>query len=178
MRLCRGLWNAGRWLRALKRADAAEKRASAPAADEAPQPDDEFDLLAVRVFKPAGDYGGLSADERIAELEENIRVLEGEYAELMAEVKTYRDIKIMLERGGPLEVLAAKDEEIRVLKERVYSESEGKAAAVKEVAALRRKRDYWMAEAKRLGWKPPSDKSAVPADYDEAFYAAVTEAEG
>lgn len=96
----------------------------------------------------------------------------------MAEVKTYRDIKIMLERGGPLEVLAAKDEEIRVLKERVYSESEGKAAAVKEVAALRRKRDYWMAEAKRLGWKPPSDKSAVPADYDEAFYAAVTEAEG
>ena len=170
---------AKRDLAASKRTDGEEKKTAKPHKASVPhEGKDEFDPLAARAFTPAApDYGGLSADERIAELEENIRTLEGEYAELMAEVRTYRDIKMMLDRGGPLAVIAAKDEEIRVAGLRLYSESADKAQAQNELAVMTKKRDYWMGEAKRLGWRPPSDKSASSRDYDDGFYAAA-QAEG
>ncbi len=153
-----------------------ERKAKRGAPASAVEPEPEFNPLSVRVFTPSAsspDYGGLTADQRIAELEENIRTLEGEFAEIMTEAKLYRDMKVQFEQGGYDKVVAGKDEEIRVLKERLFSESAGKAEWMRKSA-------FWEKQAKRLGWRdtrgeqPPAD---VPAEYDDAFFAA-TQAEG
>ncbi|BCH32615.1 hypothetical protein MesoLjLc_45450 [Mesorhizobium sp. L-8-10] len=69
------------------------------------------------------DHGGLSPEDRIAELEEAVRVLEAEAQELRAENKKYGDMRVQFEQGGFEKVVADKDEEIRVLLTRVEQES-------------------------------------------------------
>lgn len=122
----------------------AKKEAPAPAAE----PEPEFDPLAVRAVTRQPDYNGLPPDLRILELMDHVSELETDIRGYVAELRTFRDMKVQFELGGFDKVVAGKDEEIRVLKEQVYSESADKIAAVNEVAALKRKRDYWMGEAK------------------------------
>lgn len=88
---------------------------------------------------------GLSLQDRIDELEEAVRVLEAENADLKAENKLYGEMKVQYEKGGFDKVVAGRDEEIRVLQSRLYQESSDKASWMKSAK-------YWQAEAKRLGW--------------------------
>lgn len=90
-------------------------------------------------------YDGLPAGDRIAELEEAVRVLEAEAESLRAENKLYGEMRVQFEQGGFEKVIAGKDEEIRVLETRLYQESSDKAAWMKSAK-------YWQAEAKKLGW--------------------------
>lgn len=165
---------AKRDLAASKRADEAEKKASRPSPQNDDLPEPDFDPLAVRTFTPAvRDYGGLTADQRVDELEAHVTALEGDIQGYVAELKTFRDMKVQFEQGGFDKVVAGKDEVIRGLETRVYSESAGKAEWM-------RKAKFWEKQARELGWRDtrkdaPAD---VPADYDEAFLAAVNGAEG
>ena len=164
--------------RAALRAGIAAVNGKKPAARSAPgltteeAAEQEFDTLSVRAFiAPKPDYNGLSADERIAELIDHVAALETDIRGYVDEIKTFAPMLASFKRGDTDGIISAQVEEIRVLKERVYSESQAKAEAVAESRELRRKRDYWMGEAKRLGWRAPTDGSA-PADYDDTFYAA------
>lgn len=151
---------------------------SAPALTTEEAAEQEFDPLAARAFvAPKPDYNGLSADERIAELIDHVAALETDIRGYIDEIKTFAPMLASFKRGDTDGIISAQVEEIRVLKERVYSESQAKAEAVAEMNELRRKRDYWMGEAKRLGWRAPTDGKSRPADYDDTFYAA-TQAEG
>jgi ParB family chromosome partitioning protein len=170
---------AKRDLAASKRADAAEKKTAKGVEHGSTPPDDadntpDFDPLAVRTFvAPKPDYNGLSADERIAELIDHVTALEADIRGYVAELKTYREMKVLFEKGGFEAVVAAKDELIRGMDTRNYSESEEKARWM-------RKASFWEKEAKRLGWKdtrPDRTPADAPTDYDDAFYAA-TQAEG
>lgn len=80
---------------------------------------------------------GLTPADRIAELEEAVKVLEQEAVTLRAENKTFGDMKVQFEQGGFAKVIAGKDEEIRVLKRRVEQES---AEKVKNL----RRGDYFL----------------------------------
>lgn len=102
------------------------------------------EAIAARKAAPADD--GLPDEDRIAELEEAVRVLEAENADLKAENKLYGEMKVQFQQGGFDKVIAGKDEEIRVLQSRLYSESADKASWMKSAK-------YWQAEAIKLGWK-------------------------
>lgn len=102
------------------------------------------EAVAARKAAPADD--GLPDEDRIAELEEAVRVLEAENADLKAENKLYGEMKVQFQQGGFDKVIAGKDEEIRVLQSRLYSESADKASWMKSAK-------YWQAEAIKLGWK-------------------------
>lgn len=80
---------------------------------------------------------GLSDAERIAELEEAIRILESENSDLKAELKLFSEMKAEWERGGFEEVIRGKDEVIRVQASRIEAES------AEKVANLRRA-DYFL----------------------------------
>ncbi|RUM95170.1 hypothetical protein EET67_24790 [Pseudaminobacter arsenicus] len=90
-------------------------------------------------------YNGLPADDRIAELEEAVRVLEAEAETLRAENKLYGEMKVQYEQGGFEKVIAGKDEEIRALLTRVESESQEK---VRNLRAA----DRWRKRAIELGY--------------------------
>ncbi|MBB6011903.1 hypothetical protein HNR59_001248 [Aquamicrobium lusatiense] len=101
------------------------------------------DAIAARKTQPADD--GLSLEDRIFELEEALRVLEAENAELKAENKLYGEMKVQFELGGFAKVIADKDEEIRVLETRLYSESQEK---IKNLNTL----TWAMKKLSELGW--------------------------
>lgn len=83
--------------------------------------------------------------DRIAELEESVRVLEAEAETLRAENKLYGEMRVQFEQGGFDKVIAGKDNEIRALETRVYSESADKAAWI-------RASRYWKDQALKLGY--------------------------
>lgn len=151
---------------------AARLPEAAPTAPVESEP--EFAPLAVRTFTPpARDYGGITADQRVDELEAHVAALEGDIKDYVAELKTYREMKVLFEKGGFEAVVAAKDELIRSMETRNYSEGEEKARWM-------RRATYWEKEAKRLGWKdtrPDRSPADASTEYDDTFYAA-TQAEG
>lgn len=100
---------------------------------------------AIAARKAQSVEGGLSLEDRIAELEEALRVLEAENAELKAENKLYGEMKVQFQQGGFAKVIADKDEEIRVLETRLYSESEEK---IKNLNTL----TWAMKKLSELGW--------------------------
>ncbi|PWJ73849.1 hypothetical protein C7441_12533 [Pseudaminobacter salicylatoxidans] len=99
--------------------------------------------IETRKSKPAEI--GLTDADRIAELEEAVRVLEAENAKLTAENKLYGEMRVQFEQGGFENVIAGKDEEIRALQTRLYRESEDKASWMRSAK-------YWQDEAKKLGY--------------------------
>lgn len=101
------------------------------------------EAIAARKAHPADD--GLSLEDRIVELEEALRILEAENAELKAENKLYGEMKVQFELGGFAKVIADKDEEIRVLETRLYSESQEK---IKNLNTL----TWAMKKLSELGW--------------------------
>lgn len=88
---------------------------------------------------------GLSPADRIAELEESVRVLEAENATLKAENKRFAEMKVEFDRGGFDEVIRGKDEVISTLKTRVERESEDKVS-------WKRSSDMWRKRAEESGW--------------------------
>ena len=54
-------------------------------------------------------------------------------------------MKVQWAAGGFEQVIAGKDEQIRVLETRVYGESE-------KMASWKRSADYWKDQAIKLGW--------------------------
>lgn len=99
--------------------------------------------IEARKAKPA-DVEALTAE--IEELREANAALEADVARLTAENKLYGEMTVQFKQGGFEKVLADKDEEIRVLKTRLYGESADKASWMKSAK-------YWQAEALKLGWK-------------------------
>lgn len=97
-----------------------------------------------KAAKKAVDVDELLA--RVEELEETNATLEREYTEVIQENRRYEEMRVLFEKGGYEAVIAAKEEEIRVLKERLYSESEAKATWM-------RKAEYWKKQALKLGWR-------------------------
>ncbi|WP_313607341.1 ParB N-terminal domain-containing protein [Rhizobium sp.] len=112
----------------------------------------------------------LDADEllaRVEELEESQRVLEADYASVLAENKSFEAMRVQFENGGFAEVVAGKDEEISVLKTRLYSESQ-------TAAEWRRKCNFWKDQAKKLGWRDERFEGQTEAlPDDDAFYDVV-----
>lgn len=86
-----------------------------------------------------------AAVDRVAELEEAVRVLEAEVEELRAENKLYGEMKVQFAQGGFEKVVADKDEEIRALQTRLYRESGDKASWMNSAK-------YWQEEARKLGF--------------------------
>ncbi len=101
---------------------------------------------AIAARKGQQDHGGLSPEDRIAELQEAVRVLEAETQELRAENKKYEEMRVQFEQGGFEKVLAGKDEEIRVLLTRVEHESGEK------VRNLRRGDHFLKILREKYGW--------------------------
>lgn len=116
--------------------------------------------------KPADDQ----LQARVDELEESQSILERDHAAIIAENKKFEAMRVLYEKGGFEAVIAAKDEEIRVLQGRVYSESAGKAEWM-------RKAEFWKKQAKQLGWRDTRFDAKPEAD-DDDFLAAVSETEG
>lgn len=102
-----------------------------------------------------------TGDDRIAELEDANHSLESEVAELKAENKCFGEMKVQFDQGGFEKVVAGKDEEIRVLKTRVYRESQDKASWARAAK-------WWKEQAIKQGW---TKDIVIPFDEpkDEAF---------
>ncbi|WP_275790498.1 ParB/RepB/Spo0J family partition protein [Pararhizobium gei] len=107
-------------------------------------------------------YDGLTADQRIAELEEQVRVLEADYAAAIAEIKTFSEMRAEYELGGFEKVIAGKDETIRGLRTRVSSESEEKARNFRAM-------EYWKKQAQLLGWRSNRAESETGPSETEQF---------
>jgi hypothetical protein len=84
-------------------------------------------------------------DDRIAVLEEEVRVLDAENASFRAEIAKFGPMRVQFEQGGFEKILADKDEVIRTLETRLYSESADKASWMKSAK-------YWQEQAKNLGF--------------------------
>lgn len=112
------------------------------------------DAIGRRKGEPAND---LVLRDRVAELEEAVRVLEAENASYRAEIEKFGPMRVQFEQGGFEKILSDKDEVIRVSEERKFSESA-------DAAYWRGKAKYWQAEAQKLGW---SGTVTIDIDADE-----------
>jgi len=124
------------------RAAAAEKLPQAIKDREAFKEKAKADRKAGR---PEPEYNGLTAEQRIAELEEANRVLEREVEELRAENKLYREMKAEFESGGFAAVIAGRDKVIESQKIRIESESQEKVRNLRSA-------DRWRKIAIDLGY--------------------------
>ncbi len=88
---------------------------------------------------------GLSDAERIAELEESVRLLEAENAALKSENQMFAEMKAEWENGGFEEVIRGKDEVIRAQASRIESESQEKVRNLRSM-------EWWKKEAFKLGY--------------------------
>lgn len=100
------------------------------------------EAIAARKAKPV-DLEALTAE--IEELREANASLETELEQVKADNAKWEAMRVQFELGGFEKLIADKDEEIRVLETRLYSESEDKASWVKSAK-------YWQAEALKLGF--------------------------
>lgn len=101
--------------------------------------------IEARKGKAADADEGLSDADRIAELEEAVRVLEAENAALKTENALYGDMKRQWEADGYEAVIAGKDEAIRALETSVYRESADKVSWMRSAK-------FWKEQAIKLGW--------------------------
>ncbi|PBB96432.1 hypothetical protein CK224_19095 [Mesorhizobium sp. WSM3862] len=111
----------------------------------------------------ATQVSGLTDAERVQELEETVRILEGDIEKLKAENAKFGDMKVLFDQGGFEAVIAAKDEQIRVLNTRVSSESADKASWAKSAG-------YWKAQAEKLGYTSQDD---IVIPLDGAYFGGV-----
>jgi hypothetical protein len=89
---------------------------------------------------------GITGAERIAELEEQVRILEADYTALLADYRKLSEMEALFKKGGFDAVVAAKDEVIRGIESRIYGESEEKVRWMNSA-------NYWKKQALALGWK-------------------------
>lgn len=101
------------------------------------------EAIAAKKPKPPVSVEALTAE--IEELKEANAALEKELAEVKADSAKWEAMRVQFELGGFEKIIADKDEEIRVLETRVYSESEDKASWARSAK-------YWQDEARKLGF--------------------------
>lgn len=87
----------------------------------------------------------LPVEDRVAELEEHVCVLEAENADLKVKVKKFSEMEIEFQKGGFEEVIRGKDEVIATLKTRVERESTDKVS-------WKKSSDMWRKRAEGAGW--------------------------
>jgi len=87
----------------------------------------------------------LPAEDRIAELEEHVRVLEAENADLKERIKKFSEMEAEYKKDGFAEVERGKQEVIDALKSRVERESADKVS-------WKRAADMWRKRAEDSGW--------------------------
>lgn len=100
------------------------------------------DAIAARKTKPV-DIEELQAE--VEELREANEALERDNSRLKAEIKRFDEMRVQFEKGGFEEVIAGKDEEIRVLQGRLERESGDKVAYLN-------KAEWWKKKAIELGY--------------------------
>lgn len=115
----------------IKAAEQAKAERQAGKSDEAPSPEwlESFD----------------AAKDRIAELEEAVRVLEIENASLNAKVKLFGEMEAEWTQGGFAAVLAGKEQVIAAQASGIARESADKAS-------WKRSSDMWKRRAEEAGW--------------------------
>lgn len=131
--------------RAAKQAENDAARATA--ADALPQAikdQQKFKAEAIASKKAQSvDVDALQAE--VEQGRETIASLEAENASLKAEIKRFDEMRVQFEKGGFEEVIAGKDEEIRVLQGRLEQESGDKVAYLN-------KAEWWKKKAIELGY--------------------------
>jgi hypothetical protein len=103
--------------------------------------------------------GGDDTEALQAELDELREInaaLEAENDSLRAELKRFDEMRLQWERGGFEEVIAGRDERIRVLNRRLESESHEKVRNLNSM-------EYWKKQAIKLGWTNPNHV-VIPLD--------------
>ncbi|MBB5755139.1 hypothetical protein [Prosthecomicrobium pneumaticum] len=139
----------GEWLPFLKRAGINERTARnfMTLARSGIKPDTVADLGGIRAALEhlASERAAAAIREENAALKAEQAVLEAEIAALKAEIKRFSEMHVLFEKGGFEAVVAAKDEEIRVLKTRVERE-------VKDRQSWGRSADFWEKKARDLGY--------------------------
>jgi hypothetical protein len=97
---------------------------------------------------------GLTDADRIAELEEENRVLVRDYQEVVTENKKFGDMRVLFDKGGFEAVIASKDEQIRVVKDQFHN-------ANRDMIAWKNKANWWREQAVALGWKGKDEGDAA-----------------
>lgn len=139
------------------KAAAIEARKSGPAAaDQDPN------------FPIEGSVGGLTAVERIAELEEILSHQDATVSRLERELEKFKSMKALFDKGGFEAVVAGKEDEIHTLKTRVSAESRDKVTWME-------KANFWREQAIKLGWKPKDREQSAPLDNADTFYDVIDE---
>jgi hypothetical protein len=105
---------------------------------------------------PGGDDDTEALQAELDELREINAALEDENDSLRAEVKKFEEMRVQWEKGGFEEVIAGKDEQIRVLMRQVERESHEK---VRNLNSL----EWWKKQAIKLGWTNPNHV-VIPLD--------------
>lgn len=97
------------------------------------------------------------------ELREENAALRADVAEVKAQIAKFDDMAVQYEQGGFEAVIAAKDEQIRVLRRQVEDESADKATWA-------RRAEFWKKQAIALGYVSPNEQvEASEADLDKAM---------
>jgi hypothetical protein len=103
-------------------------------------------------------HAGLPAEMRIDELEEAVKCLEHDNADLIAErddlkrrLAKYDDMALLYEKGGFEPIIATRDERIRVLQRQIEDISADRASLAKS-------RDFWKRQAIALGYVSPNSE--------------------
>ena len=96
--------------------------------------------------------------ERDELLEENA-ALKADIEERDRRRALFADMAVQFEKGGFEAVIATKDEQIRVLRRQVETESADKATWAKRA-------EYWKKQAMALGFAPPDQQTAAAAGLD------------
>lgn len=104
-------------------------------------------------------YAGLPADMRIAELEEAVKCLEHDNADLIEErdalkrrLAKFDDMALQFERGGFEAVIETKDQVIRYQGRQIETESADKAAWARSAK-------WWKKTAIALGYVSPNTEA-------------------
>jgi hypothetical protein len=128
--------------------DAARQQAqeALPPAVKAQQEARQAAIDAAKAKKSEAPPAGITDAERIAELEEQVTVLERDYTALLADYRKFEEMEALFKKGGFEAVIASKDEIIRVAETRIYGESQEKVRWMNSAK-------YWKKQALALGWK-------------------------
>lgn len=117
--------------------------------------------------KTSGDVDALRAE--IEEKEDYIASLEAEVDELKRQVARYDEMAVQYEQGGFDKVIAGKDEVIRGLETRLYSESADKASWMRLAKAKDKSIVFYKAEAEKRGYSDDIDLDRVDPETGEVM---------
>jgi hypothetical protein len=113
----------------------------------------------------ADEVDALKAE--LAEKNEYIAAVETDLADARRQIAKYDDMVVQYERGGFEQVIAGKDEEIRVLETRLFTESADKASWMKMAKAREKTIAFYKGEAERRGYSDDIDVDDIDPETGE-----------